>query len=333
MAGHGDGSVRVVLVAVLSNGMLCIAKVIGWVFSMSPSMLAEAIHSFADVANQFLLYVGIRHGRKPPNTAHPLGYGSARYVWNLISAMGIFFVGFGVTTYHGVHALVSPGHTSSVNPWIPISILILALVTEGYSWLVALSEINASRGKRSFLEMLRTSDDPTILSVLLEDSVAVLGVFAALTGLLLSKFLHSQAPDAIASIFIGVLLGLMAVILAMSNSRLLIGAAIQPRREGEVRDFLAKLPGVERIESLRTEVLAPGRVLLSTELELEATLVVDRKQIEHDVRALAQGEEAAQVLTETAMRALRRVGKEINSLETLIQERFPEIVRIDLEVN
>ena len=105
---HKDGSVKVVLTAVVVNFFVTLAKSVGWMFSMSPSMLAEAIHSFADTANQMLVYLGIRISRKGPTREYPAGYGQARYLWNLISASGIFFIGFGVTVYHGVSSLVNP---------------------------------------------------------------------------------------------------------------------------------------------------------------------------------------------------------------------------------
>ena len=104
---HKDGSAKVVLTAVVVNFFVTLAKSVGWMFSMSPSMLAEAIHSFADTANQLLVYLGIRISRKGPTREYPAGYGQARYLWNLISASGIFFIGFGVTVYHGVSSLLN----------------------------------------------------------------------------------------------------------------------------------------------------------------------------------------------------------------------------------
>ena len=105
---HRDGSVKVVLTAAVVNFFVTLAKSVGWMYSMSPSMLAEAIHSFADTPNQLLVYLGIRISRKGPTREYPAGYGQARYLWNLISASGIFFIGFGVTVYHGVSSLVNP---------------------------------------------------------------------------------------------------------------------------------------------------------------------------------------------------------------------------------
>ena len=122
-----DGSVKVVVTAIVVNFFVTLAKSIGWVFSPNPSMLAEAIHSFADTANQSLVYLGITISKKAATREFPTGYGQARYLWNLISASGIFFIGFGVTVYHGVTALISPHHDELVSYGLGIGILIFAL--------------------------------------------------------------------------------------------------------------------------------------------------------------------------------------------------------------
>ena len=156
-----DGSVKVVLTAIVVNFFVTMAKAIGWVFSLSPSMLAEAIHSLADTTNQSLVYLGIRVSKKGPTREFPSGYGQARYLWNLISASGIFFIGFGVTVYHGVSALISPHHDGQSSYVLAIGILIFALIVEGYALLVAFKEVNAHRGSMSLMVFARESDDPT----------------------------------------------------------------------------------------------------------------------------------------------------------------------------
>jgi len=117
-----DGSVKVVVTAIVVNFFVTLAKAIGWFISPSPSMLAEAIHSFADTANQLLVYLGIKISKKGPTREFPEGYGQARYLWNLISASGIFFIGFGVTVYHGVSALISPHHDEPISYGIGVSV-------------------------------------------------------------------------------------------------------------------------------------------------------------------------------------------------------------------
>jgi len=123
---QNDGSVKVVLTAVVVNFFVTIAKAVGWLISFSPSMLAEAIHSFADTANQLLVYLGIRISKKAPTREYPAGYGQARYLWNLISASGIFFIGFGVTVFHGVSTLLNSHPDAQFSYGVGIGILLFS---------------------------------------------------------------------------------------------------------------------------------------------------------------------------------------------------------------
>ncbi len=334
MAISKDASVRVVLTAIICNFAVAVAKLIGWLLSMSPSMLAEAIHSVADTANQTLIYVGIRAARKGPTREFPWGRGRSRYLWNLVSAMGIFFVGFGVTTYHGVMALVhADPHADQPSRAVPLAILAFAFLAEGYTLLVAWRVVKKAKGKTSLYHYLRHGDDPTAIGVLLEDAIAVLGVALAAAGLALSDALHSPVPDAVASIIIGVLLGLMAVILALANGRLLIGTAVPANIEAEIRDFVTALPAVESVTSLKTRILSPDRISLVLEVEFHGGILVDREAIERDAQRIKDGESPAPVLVDSAERAIRILGAEINKIEAAICERFPQAVAIDIEVN
>jgi zinc transporter 9 len=329
-----DSSIRAVLVAIAGNGIVTIAKFFGWMISRSPSMLAETIHSLADTANQILLLVGIRHGAGRPTKEFPFGKGRARYIWNLISAVGIFFLGFGFTTWHGIEQLVQARPTDPIyeGPWTT-PILLLALAIEGYTLFVALRSVNEARGETGFWEFVRRGDDPTGVAVLLEDSIAVLGVAVAFTGITLSRHLQSPIPDAVASIVIGGLLGVMAVTLALANARILMGASAGQDREQEIREYLEALPAIERVTSLKTAVLAPGNVRLAAEIEFHGSTFIDRHMIERDAERIRDGDDPTPVLFETAERMVRVMGREINRLEAQIRQEFPEITYIDLEVN
>ena len=264
---HKDGSVKVVLTAVVVNFFVTLAKSVGWMISMSPSMLAEAIHSFADTANQLLVYLGIRISKKDPTREYPAGYGQARYLWNLISASGIFFIGFGVTVYHGVSSLLNPHPDAQFSYGLGIGILIFSLLVEGYALIIAYKEVDSKKGSMTFLMFIRESDDPTSIGVLLEDGIAVIGVFLALLGMALSNHFHSQIPDSIASILIGILLAILAVIMAYTNGRLLINRSLSLSDENEVRAFILGLDTVDRITVLKTEIMAPDQVKLSMEID------------------------------------------------------------------
>lgn len=329
-----DASLRAVIAAISSNFLVTLAKFAGWMFTFSPSMLAETIHSLADVCNQFLLYVGIKHGSSSqPTKMYPFGKGQARYIWNLISAIGIFFVGFGVTTYHGLSQLIAPSDHQIENPLIPVGILIFAFIVEGYSLLVAINSVKELKDDRSFFEFVRHGDDPTTIGVLFEDGIAVLGVSFALVGIILSHYTGSHVPDAVASILIGFLLGIMAIALAMLNGRILMGVSAGPDIETEIRKFVESDEKVERVTSLKTAVLAPGRLRLSLEVEFHGGILIDRDVINRDAEKIRDGEDPAYILFETSERMVRLVGRTINQLEAKIHKEFPEVVLIDLEVN
>jgi solute carrier family 30 (zinc transporter), member 9 len=332
---RSDSSLRAVVAALIGNLVVTSAKFAGWAVSFSPSMLAEAVHSLADSLNQVLLFIGIRHAAGQPTPAYPFGKGRARYIWNLVSAMGIFFIGFGFTVYHGILKLFESnwGNASPEQNWIPLAVLVVSLVVESYTLWIAIVAIENSRGDKTFFEFVSVGDDPTVVAVLLEDLIAVIGVFVALTGLILSRQFNSQVPDAICSIIIGCLLGVMAVVLSIANGRILMGVSAGADEESEIRDFLEAYPAVERVVSLKTAVMAPGSLRLALEVEFHGGILINRQQIERDADRIRDGEDPAYILFETAERMVRTVGREINKLESDLIKRFPQIHMIDLEVN
>lgn len=329
-----EHSTKAVISGVSANALVTLAKFLGWFLSYSPSMLAEAVHSLADTLNQILLYVGIQHASGKPSKRYPWGKGQARYIWNLVSAVGIFFVGFGVTTYHGVHSLIYPEAVTKVTSYnIPLFILVISLIAEGYSFLVALKSVRQLKGDQSLFRYIIQGDDPTAVAVLLEDSIAVLGVITAFIGIIFSQKLQSDVPDSIAATFIGCLLGIMAIVLAIANGRLLMGVSAGSDSEAEIREFIESYPTVEHVVSLKTAVLSPGRLRISIEVEFHGGILINRQQIERDADRIRDGEDPAYILVETAERMVRTVGREINKLEAELHKQFPEVAIIDLEVN
>ena len=289
LAGSTPG--KIVLMAVAGNGFLAIGKFFVWTVTLSPSMLAEAIHSVADTSNQVLLYVGVRHGQYGATREFPWGHMNARYLWNLISAVGIFFIGFGVTVYHGATSLIHHAdYKSDVSVWT-IGILLLSLIVEGVVLFYAVRAVNRERRGQSFMEYIRKGDNPTNVAVLLEDGIAILGVIFAFIGIWLSHHYQSGIPDAIASIIIGILLGLLALVLARANGRLLIGVAAPLAKEERIREFLEGYPSVERIIQLRTEVLGPDRLRLAAEIEFHGEVMIDRVQMIKEAEKIRSGEE------------------------------------------
>jgi zinc transporter 9 len=296
MAGHGeDGSLKAVVVAVAVNAVITVAKYAGYFMTGSPALLAEGIHSTADVANQFLLWIGIKQSERAADEEHPYGWGPARYLWNLKSAMGIFFLGCGVTVWHGIHAFMTHGEHAGedANPWIGLGILGASFLLEGYSFMVAYNEVKKSKGDRTWREYMNTGDDPTGVGVVLEDLMAVVGVLIALVGVGLSELLHSPYPDAAATVLIGLLLGWIAIYLAKVNGRLLIGAQVAKTEVDAIRNALANDPIVEKVVDLKTEILGQGRMRVKAEVDLYEKLMAMRMRdaLKDDAKEIEEGEE------------------------------------------
>ncbi len=333
-AANKDSSFKVVLSAIVGNSIITVFKFIGWVLTSSPSMLAESIHSLADTSNQVLLYIGVKHSSLGPTKDFPRGRSNARYIWNLVSAVGIFFIGFGVTTYHGISSLINHDQLDHSWNWIIFWILIFAFVVEGYVFIIAYKSIKKEQGSLSLLEYIRKGDNPTNVAVLLEDGVAVLGVVLAITGIALSNYFNSAIPDAITSIIIGILLGVLALILAYANGRLLMGVSAPHENVEKIKAFMEGLHYVERVARIHTEVMGPGQVHLLAEIEFHGGFFIDREQLVKEAKQIRSGEEdPLPILVSTAERTVRIVGQVINQLEKELHAEFPELKLIELEVN
>ena len=205
-----------VSISIVTNSLIAGAKGFGWFVTGSPTLFAEMIHSFADVGNQVLLKVGEVRGRGAPDSVHPFGRGQEKFFWALVSAVSVFFIGCGINIYHGVHALLA---RASVEPFTPliIGLLLFALALEFWTFTVALKEIGGWPGLRE------NRTNTTVLAVLLEDAVALLGIVLTLVVAGMS-WIWGPNPvfDAVVAISVGVLLGVMALFLAKLNRKLLI---------------------------------------------------------------------------------------------------------------
>lgn len=322
----GDGSIKTVVTAIVVNFSVTIAKTIGWLISMSPSMLAEAIHSLADTANQTLVFVGIRVSKKGPTRDFPVGYGQSRYLWNLLSASGIFFVGFGVTTYHGVSSLFSEHHSSGSFSLIML-ILGYSFIAEGYALWVAYKDVYSQKGNKTLAQWITQGDDPTSVGILIEDGIAVMGVVLAFVGVILTKYFHNPIFDSIASIVIGLLLGSMAIIIGYANGRLLLNRSVSISSEEEIRQFLVSLPEIKSISNLKTEIVSPEFISLSVDFDIDTSTI------------LQSDDTLSKKLTDKGIEAkeldasFKLVGQFINKIENSVYKKFPEIKQISLEVD
>jgi zinc transporter 9 len=261
------GSTKAVLSAIVGNSLVTLAKFIGFSLSGSSALLAEAVHSLADTANQALLYLGLRRSVRVADKEHHFGYGQERYFWNLVSAVTIFFLGCVYTVMHAVEQLRHDNVPEL--SLLPFLIIGFAFVVEGYTFHVALTEFKRQcrEAGKSFRVYFVETRDPTTLAVLIEDAVAVIGLVLALTGMGLAAWTGSAIFDGIAAICIGLLMGGLAFFLAATNRKYLLN-----RSDDEVNEIATKLwradDQVQTVQRVNSIVLSPEDTLLMAELEL-----------------------------------------------------------------
>jgi cation diffusion facilitator family transporter len=268
-------SKNTVLLALFANLLIAVAKLAGGLISGSSSMLAEAAHSVADTMNQVFLLASLKVADRPADTEHPFGYGKARFFWSFLAAVGIFVAGAIFSVYEGVHTVLHGGESGGI--LVPYIVLAVAFVAEGSSWLKALVQVRgeASRAGRPLLRYVRESKDPTVKTVLTEDSIAVLGLVLAAIGIGLHHLTGDAVWDGGAASAIGVLLGIVAVLLGRDTSDLLIGESADPELVVDVHARLAAAPEVAQVVELLTMHLGPETVLVAARLDLDDDLRAD----------------------------------------------------------
>lgn len=267
---EGEGSARAIMAAFLANLGIAIAKFVAFIFTGASSMLAEAIHSVADTGNQALLFLGGRRGRKDPTPDHPFGYGRERYFWAFLVAVVLFTVGSLFALYEGYDKLRHPHELES--PVWAFAVLGLAIVLESFSLRTAVQEANKVRHGLGWWKFIRRAKSPEIPVVLLEDVGALLGLMFALAGVTLAVLTGNPRFDAVGSLVIGVLLGVIAVVVGTEMRSLLVGEAAGRDESAAIRAALASAPGVRKLIHLRTMHLGPDELLVGAKVELDPGL-------------------------------------------------------------
>jgi cation diffusion facilitator family transporter len=252
----GADSLKSILFALGANFLIALAKTGGAIFTGSSSMLAEAIHSYADCANQGLLLWGLREGRRRPSPDHPLGHGKAIYFWSFIVALMLFSMGGLFSIYEGVHKLETTEPV--VNVWVAIAILVFGIAAESVSLWGCLREVNKDRGGQGLWRWFRSSRQSELIVVFAEDVAALGGLVLAQVFLSLAHVTGDPAWDAAGSIGIGVLLVLVAVLVGVQVKQLLIGQSVEARILEGMRAHLASHDDVETVFNILTLQLGPG---------------------------------------------------------------------------
>src|ERR1700752_175364 len=273
-----------ILIALAGNLAIAITKFTAAFFSGSSAMLSEAIHSVVDTGNEVLLLLGMRRSKRPADLEHPYGHGRELYFWSLIVALAIFAVGGGVSFYEGISHLFRPEKLS--DPFWNYVVLGCAFVFEGVSWWFGWKAFNKARGRQGIIQALHTSKDPTNFIVAFEDSGALTGLVIAFCGLFLGHQLDNPYFDGIASLLIGLMLGLMALFLAYETKGLLIGEGFGRQSLHELNALIATDPGVEKINRLLTLFLGPEEVMLTLEVRFRRELSAE--QVREAIRRIMQ---------------------------------------------
>jgi cation diffusion facilitator family transporter len=287
MAGSGHGT-RAVVAALLANLGIAIAKFVGFLLTRSTSMLAEAVHSVADSGNQALLLLGQKRSRRAPTAEHPFGYGRERYFWAFVVALILFSLGGMFAIYEGVTKIRDPHELES--PSIAIGILLVAIVLESASFRTAIVESRrAKEPGMSWWGFIRRSKQPELPVVLLEDLGALVGLFFALAAVSATVVTDDALWDGIGTLSIGVLLVVIAIILAIEMKGLLIGEAASLTDQQRIAAAIEIEPSVTRLIHMRTEHIGPDELLVGAKVELVHGLSVEEaveavNRIENSVR-------------------------------------------------
>jgi len=277
MAGNHGSSAKAILYAFLANFGIAITKSAAAAYTNSGSMLAEAIHSYADCANQLLLFLGLKQAEKPPTPAHPLGYGKITYFWSFVVALLLFSIGGLFSIYEGWHKLHAPEPLNKV--WIALVVLGVAIVLESASLLGALREIQKVRGGRPFLEWLEHTRNAEFVVVLGEDIAALAGLVIAFVFLSLAATTGDTRWDAAGSISIGVVLIVVAMFIARRISMLLIGKSADPQLEASLRACIERDDAIEALLNAITLQFGP-KVMLAVKVRMQPGLTIE-KAVDH----------------------------------------------------
>lgn len=328
-------STRAVAVALIVDFAIGAAKLVAFLLTGSTAIMAEVLHSVADITNQSLLLVGIARSRRGPDSDYPYGFGRSRYIWALLSAAGVLFIGSGVSVVRGAEQLWAKEPLDHVQ-W-GLTILLVSLAAEAASLAVGLSAVRSSaqRTNQSVWQYLRSGPDPMGVAVVLEDAAAVVGVGFAAAGLGLTELTGNPAWDGAGSIGIGLLLGASAVFLINRNQRFLLGPTPPSESVARMVAVLEDSPVVARIQDVKVSQLGADSVRFKAEVTFDGRELARRllaaKNLDATWSRLDGPQALERLLIEFGGQVTDAVGDEVDRIEEELSEAAPEARHVDLE--
>lgn len=325
-----------VIAALIGNTLVTILKSIVAFSTGSASMFAESVHSLADTLNQSLLLIGVKRSTRIADHKRGYGYGIERFFWSLVSACGILFIGAGVTIYHSLSVLLSSGHQGDATVNIStIVVLIVALVIEGYTLLIAVNEL---KGGNPLTAKSFRDADPVTLAVVYEDGAAVIGVIIALIAQALLFITKNPAFDALGGLLVGILLAALAMLLIVKNYHYIIGKPLDDEVAEQVTDFLLRDPCIEQVLEFKSEAIDVGKYRIFATVEWNGTPLYEEIYGDGDLREEFENikddfGEFAKLMFRTTDRIPRLMGRHIDKIEKQLREEMPMIAYIDIEIN
>ena len=321
--------------ALLGNWSIMILKFIGFSLSGSWTLFSEAIHSLADLLNQSLLLVGIKSSSRAATSTFAYWFGKERFLWALISACWIFFLGAGVTLYHGVEWLIDPKPV--MLGWFTILALVSAVVVEWFTFGIALRELRR-HDKDSSWKKLLIHGDPVVLAVVYEDGIAVLWVLVAMLSLWIYQITGNPFWDSIWSLVVGCLLAVMAVFLIAKNRAFLLGKAIPKEIKEEIIELLEADPIIDKVLDFKSSILDVNAYHIKCEIECNGTALMrelgKHNFFRHEYEEVKDDyQEFLEFCIDFTGRLPRLIGTRIDAVEAEIKKKYPQVKHIDLEIN
>ena len=267
-----SGSKKVIIAALIGNALIAVTKFTAAGISGSSAMLSEGVHSVVDVGNQVLLLFGLKQAQKPASKRFPFGHGKEIYFWSFVVALLLFALGAGISIYEGIEHVMHP--TEIHNPTLNYIVLGLAIIFEAYVFYIAIKEFNKVRGNTGVIQAVKQGKDPALFVVLFEDAAAMSGLLVALAGVTLAQITGNPVWDGVASIGIGIILGLTAIWLAYETKGLLIGEAAHPEMVEDIRQKLQNMDEIETVNEVLTLHMGPEYILVTISADFKDNLAI-----------------------------------------------------------